>query len=72
MITTTVQRDGRIEIHAPEFAEGQLVEVFVCAVQDQQTRKSAFDLLPDYPGGVLFKSAEDVDAFVRMERGIDG
>ena len=67
-ITTTVQRDGLIEVHAPEFAEGQVVDVVIQARPEQQQKRSVFEILANYPGGVLFKSADEVDAYIQAER----
>lgn len=67
-ITTTVQRDGRIEIHAPEFTEGQVVDVMIQARPEQERKRSVFEILADYPGQVLFKTAEEVDAYIQAER----
>ena len=67
-ITTTVQSGGRIEILAPEFAEGQVVEVQIQARSEQNGKRSVFEILADYPGRVLFKTAEEVDSYIRAER----
>jgi len=67
-ITTTVLRDGRIEIHAPEFAEGQVVDVVIQSRPEHDRNRSVFEILADYPGHVMFESAEEVDAYIRTER----
>jgi hypothetical protein len=67
-IKTTVQAGGRIEVTAPELAAGQQVEVTVRQVATAPQRRSVLDILAECPGGVLFKTVEEVDAYINEER----
>lgn len=78
-MSTTVRReavvgpDGKIEINVPELQPGQHVTV---TIQPEQTASEAppeekismYDFIKDLPGGRLFKSAEEVDEYLRQER----
>lgn len=64
---TTVQQNGRIEICAPDLTPGQAVEVTV-RVAPPTPARSIVDILAECPGGTLFKTAEDVETYVREER----
>lgn len=67
-IETTVLPGGRIEISSPELIAGQKAKVTV-VVEDQTTQKRPLsEILREYPGGRLFKTAEEVDAYIREER----
>ena len=68
-IKTTVLPGGRIEISVPELIEGQQATVFVVIEEEAQRQKRPLsELLRDYPGGRLFKTAAEVDAYIRQER----
>lgn len=67
-ITTTVQPGGRIEVVAPDLRVGEPVEVTVRQVKAAPKRRSVLDILAECPGGVLFKTAEEVDAYINEER----
>lgn len=68
-INTTVQAGGRIEVRAPELPLGQPVEVTIRLADGQPNgRRSIVDILAECPGGLLFKSPEDVDAYIREDR----
>ena len=68
-IKTVVQSGGRIEVNAPDWPAGQPVEVTI-RLSDAQSprRRSVVDILAECPGGVLFKTPQDVDAYIREER----
>ena len=67
-IETIVLPGGRIEISLPELIPGQKATVWI-AVDPAPTEKRALsEILGDYPGGRLFKTAEEVDAYIREER----
>lgn len=64
--------DGRIEISAPELEPGQRVTV---TIEPQSTphespvqKPHAIDILKAMPGHRLFKTAEEVDEYIREER----
>jgi hypothetical protein len=61
---------GRIEIFAPELPVGQEVSVSVqVCTQDQESGgHSALDVIEEGPGGLMFRTPEEVDAYIREER----
>lgn len=67
-LRTTVQQGGRIEVCAPDFPVGQEVDVTLQLQPLDIERRSVLEILAECPGGVLFKSAEDVDSYIRNER----
>ncbi len=66
-VTTTVLRGGRIEIVNEELHEGDDVEVVVLHTP-AKSKRSAYDIIQGAPGQRLFKSAEEVDAYLKNER----
>ncbi len=60
--------DGKIEISAPELAPGQHVKVTIEAQEAPVEKRSASEILAESPGHRLFKTAEEVDAYIREER----
>ena len=66
-IRTTVQPGGRVEFASPELEAGQTVEVVVTPTPTTP-RRSAVDILADAPGQRLFKTAKEVDDYIREER----
>lgn len=72
-IEATVSPDGKIEISVPELQPGQRVHV---SIQPEQTSAPASpsgdihisDLIKTLPGHRLFKTAEEVDEYLRNER----
>lgn len=77
-MATIIQReavvgpDGKIEISAPELTPGQSVKVTIEAQLEQQEspaeRQHVIDIIKDLPGHRLFKTADEVDAYIREER----
>jgi hypothetical protein len=68
-IQTIVGPDGTIQISAPELTPGQRVTVTIEAADTTLTEKRhAIDILAEIPGHRLFKTAEEVDAYIREER----
>lgn len=68
-IKTIVLPGGKIEVSMPELVEGQHATVFVVVDEDTTPPKRTLsDILRDYPGGQVFKTAEEVDAYIRAER----
>ena len=63
----TVQPGGKIEIVSQELPVGQDVDVVVSATHPSE-RRSAVDILNEAPGGLVFKTAEDVAAYLREEK----
>lgn len=68
-LRATVQSGGRVEIVSPELPSGANVDVIVLLLPALETpRRSALDILAEAPGQRLFKTAEEVDAYIREER----
>jgi len=69
-VETTILPGGRIEISNPQLRPGENVEIIiVLPSQGEPTKKrSALDILAEASGHRLFKSAEDVDNYLRQER----
>ena len=63
----TVQSGGRVEFDCPELEAGETVEVTVSRPVTG-TRRSAVDILAKAPGGRLFRTAAEVDDYIRHER----
>jgi hypothetical protein len=67
-VETTVLPGHRIEIASPELPEGHSASVFIILDGVERTKRPFWDVVGDYPGGRLFQSAEEVDAYLRAER----
>lgn len=65
---TTVQPRGRIEVLAPDLPTGQEVEVTVSIPSNNPQKRSVLDILAEVPGHQLFKTAAEVDEYIREER----
>ena len=66
-IRTTVLPGGRIEIVDQQLTEGENVEVVVSPAPTRK-RRSAVDILAEAPGGLVFKTAKDVAAYMKEEK----
>jgi hypothetical protein len=67
--TTTVLPGHKIEITAPELAEGQQVQVVVISTAPaKKTGPSALDIIESLKGHRLFQSPEEVDRYINEER----
>ena len=77
----TVQAGGRVELVCPELKAGDIVDVVVSAALDparssdgqpgnenSRPRRSVLDILNEAPGHLLFKTAQEVDEYIREER----
>lgn len=71
-IEATVSPDGKIEINVPELQPGQRVRVSIQPAEVEQAPVTGdvhmIDLIKDLPGHRLFKTAEEVDDYLRQER----
>ncbi len=65
---TTILPGNRIEIQVPELVEGRQATVLVLVDDVTLPKRKLGDILAAYPGGQLFRSAEEVDAFLKAER----
>ena len=73
-----VRPDGTIEIATPELQVGQHVSITIepdppsTSLQPQgynaEPKRHAIDILSEMPGLRVFKTAEEVDAYLREER----
>ena len=66
-IRTTVQPGGRVEVASPELEAGQSVDVVVTRSLSTD-RRSVVDILAEAPGHRLFKTAKEVDDYIKEER----
>ena len=66
-IRTTVLPGGRIEIVNQDLPVGESVDVVVRHLP-ASTRRSAADVLAEAPGQLLFKTAKEVDGYIKEER----
>jgi hypothetical protein len=69
-VKTTVLPGGKIEIIAPGLIAGQQATVIVKIESEQPEKLTITERLAraNYHGGALFKTAEEVDAYIREER----
>jgi hypothetical protein len=67
-LQTTILPGHRIEIQAPELPEGRTATVVVFVDDSPLPKRRLRDILADYPGGQLFRSAEELDDYLRAER----
>ncbi len=67
-IRTTVQPGGKIEVSTPDWTPGTAVSVTVSPLKETSRKRSVLEILAECPGGRLFKTAEEVDAYIREER----
>ena len=66
-IRTTVLPGGKIEIVDQGFPVGESVDVVVSQLPVSE-RRSAVDILAEAPGGLVFKTAADVAAYLKEEK----
>ena len=70
-VRATVQPGGRIEVESPELTAGEDVDVTISPASEERAagKRSAGEVLSAAPGHLVFKSAEEVDEYIREERG---
>ena len=56
-----------MEFASPELEAGQTVDVVVSPAP-AEPRRSAVDILNEAPGGLVFKTAADVEAYLKEEK----
>ena len=66
-LKTTVLPGGRIEIVDQGLPVGESVDVVV-SQSPEAAGRSALDILAEAPGHLLFKTAEEVAAYLKEER----
>ena len=64
---TTVQPGGRVEVSSPELEVGQTVDVVISPAPTPSAR-SAWQIISEGPEQRLFKTAKEVDDYIREER----
>ena len=68
-LKATVQPGGRVEVVDVELPSGASVDVFVLPSSPKQAQqRSAIDVLSEAPGQRSFKTADEVDKYLRAER----
>ena len=68
-VEAVVSPDGKIEISVPELAPGQRVHVSIEPEEHPATQaQHVIDIVEKLPGHRLFKTAEEVDAYIAEER----
>lgn len=68
-VEATVAPDGQIHVTVLGLAPGQRVRVSIEPEEAPQPEKRpAIDILREAPGHQLFKTAEEVDAYLKEER----
>ena len=66
-IRTTVQPGGKVEVVDQNLPVGEDVDVVVSSASPLE-RRSAVDILNEAPGGLVFKTAADVAAYLKEEK----
>lgn len=66
-IRTTVQPGGKVEVVDQNLPVGEDVDVIVSFASPLE-RRSAVDILNEAPGGLVFKTAADVAAYLKEEK----
>ena len=66
-LKATVQPGGRIEIIDRQLPVGKSVEVVVWP-SPEPSGQSVHQIISEAPGGLLFKTAKEVDDYIKEER----
>ena len=66
-LKATVLPEGKIEIEDTGLKEGESVDVIVMQ-SEKKSGRSALDIIREGPGQRLFKSAADVEEYLKSER----
>lgn len=67
-IQTRVLPGNRVEITSPELAEGEIVNVTVSKDESSRPKRSVLEMIESFPVGRIFKSANEIVAFLAEER----
>jgi hypothetical protein len=65
---TIVLPGHRIEIRTPDLPEGKTVTVSISLDEGDTAKRPFREVLGNYSGGQLFRSAEEVEAYLQAER----
>ncbi len=71
--SAVVGPDGALDLHVPNLPPGERVSITIESEQGQSAQPPAgpihiIDLIKNLPGHRLFKTAEEVDEYLRQER----
>ncbi len=66
-IRTTVLPGGKVEVVDGELMEGESVDVVISPTPTPSAR-SAWEIISEGPGQRLFKTAKEVDDYIKEER----
>jgi len=67
-LKATVLPGGKIEVIDQALPSGEVVDVIILLPASVAARRSAVDILAEAPGHRLFKTAAEVDEYLRQER----
>jgi hypothetical protein len=68
-LKATVLAEGKLEIFVPQLSIGEDVEILILLQETPiSERRSALDILAEAPGQRQFKTAEQVETYLREER----
>jgi hypothetical protein len=68
-VHTRVQPGGKLEIIDPQLPVGEDVDVIIKMPNGtSSTRRAALDIIDSAPGHLMFRTADEVDAYIREER----
>ncbi len=68
-IKTRVLEGGRVEVVAPDIEEGSEVDVAVTPVDSSvNPKRSALEIIESSPPQQLFKTAQEVEEYLKAER----
>lgn len=67
-IETIVQSNGQVEVPVPELKPGDSVSVTIEPLNGHAKRYTVREVLDSCAGHRAFKTAEEVDAYIREER----
>lgn len=66
---TQVLPNGKIEIESHDLDIGDIVDVFVISPQKSSVKQNSIeDIIKDLPGQEIFKTAQEVDEYLKAER----
>lgn len=69
-VSAAVARGNKIEVSSPNLKEGESVDVFVFpAASNPPARRSALEIIESLQGHRLFQSGEEVDTYLKQQRG---
>ena len=72
-IQTKVLKGGRIEVIAPQFSIGELVDIIILPLADTEfsgERRSVLEISDEVNGHHAFRNAEEADRYLAEERSL--